>query len=370
MIKPRFQRYTRRQVWFYTKRAFYILIAWVIISNILFFYEFLTLYSNGILSSSYDFWQSFQANLIVAVTAGVIGGTVTVNLMDRWLRNYEFWRALLYITFTYIVGALIVSTVGALYYYSEGIGLPFYHEDVLAAFLKFFETWLFIKNFVVWLFIVIGTLIVLMVNEKYGPGVFPDYLLGRYFRPKKERRIFMFADIKNATGIAESLGETKYFNFLKDFFRDIAPAIVQSRGDVYQYVGDEIVISWKMKNGLKGGNTIRCFYNMKRMLLYRRKRYMDRYGYFPEFRVGIHCGNVMVGEIGKIKREIAFSGDVLNTTSRIQEQCKVYDVDILASETFGDIAYKLPKGIIKQKLGDESLRGKSEEVGIVTYVKQ
>lgn len=370
MKKPNFRRYTRRQLWFYTKRALYILIAWVIISNLLFFYEFLTLYSNGVLSSSYDFEQAFTANLIVAITAGIIGGTITVNLMDRWLRNNAFWKALVYITITYIAAALLVSTFGALYYYSEELGLPFYHEDVLYRFQSFFRTWLFIKNFVVWLFIVIGTLIVLMVNEKYGPGVFPDYLLGRYFRPKHERRIFMFADLKNATGIAEELGPKRYFNFLKDFFRDIAPAIVQSRGEVYQYVGDEIVLSWKMKHGLKSGGTIRCYYNMKRMLRYRESKYMEKYGFFPEFKVGIHCGNVMVGEIGKIKREIAFSGDVLNTTSRIQELCKEYHVNILASETFADLAFRLPKGITKHNMGDKTLRGKSEETGLVTYVKE
>ena len=370
MKEPKFNRYNRRQFQFYFKRALYILFAWVFISNLLFFYEYLTLNSNGALDSNYDFIQAFSANLIVAVTAGIIGGTLTVNLMDRWLRNNAFWKALVYITVTYFIGAIVVSTFGALYLYSEDLGLPFYHDEVLQKFEAFFQTWLFIKNFVVWLFIVIGTLIVLMVNEKYGPGVFPDYLLGRYFRPKKERRIFMFADIKNATGIAESLGEKKYFNFLKDFFRDIAPAIVQSRGEVYQYVGDEIVISWKMKHGLKSGNTIRCFYNMKRMLKYREKRYLDRYGYFPEFKVGIHCGSVMVGEIGKIKREIAFSGDVLNTTSRIQEQCKVYNVEILASEKFANLAYTLPKRVVKKELGDESLRGKIEEVGLVTYTRE
>ena len=182
-----FKRYSRRQLRFYAKRALYILIAWVLISNILFFYEFLTLYSNGVLDSNYDFKQAFTANLIVAVSAGIIGGTLTVNLMDRWLRNNAFWKALLYIIATYIIAALIVSTFGALYYYSEEFGLPFYHEKVLNAFKSFFTTWIFIKNFVVWLFIVITTLILLMINEKYGPGVFPDYLLGRYFRPKHER---------------------------------------------------------------------------------------------------------------------------------------------------------------------------------------
>ncbi len=209
-----------------------------------------------------------------------------------------------------------------------------------------------------------------MVNDKYGPGVFPDYLIGRYFRPKHERRIFMFADIKNATGIAESLGEEKYFNFLKDFFRHIAPAIVQTRGEVYQYVGDEVVVSWKMKWGLKHGNAIQCFYSMKKIIKYKAPKYLKKYGVVPEFKVGLHYGTVMVGEIGQIKRDIAFSGDVLNTTSRIQAMCNELDVEILASKQFADIAYRLPKGVTKKELGKEKLRGKTEEIEMVTYVKK
>lgn len=107
------------------------------------------------------------------------------------------------------------------------------------------------------------TLIILMVNDKYGPGVFKDFLLGRYFHPKKEERIFMFIDIRSATTIAEGIGEEKYFNFLKDFFRDITPAIIYTRGEIYQYVGDEMVVSWKLKNGLYKVNVLRCYFEMK-----------------------------------------------------------------------------------------------------------
>ncbi|HNP66884.1 MAG TPA: adenylate/guanylate cyclase domain-containing protein [Aequorivita sp.] len=368
-LKPNFERYTTRQLWFYTRRAFWILIAWVIISNVMFFYEFITLKSNGVLSSSYDFYSAVMANLIVAISAGLIGGIVTVNLMERWLRRLVFWKALLYLIIAYTVTAFLVGAIGALYITSEDLGVPFYTLEVLQQTISFFGTWLFIKNYIIWLFIVLITLIVLMVNDKYGPGVFPDYLIGRYFRPKHERRIFMFADIKNATGIAESLGEEKYFNFLKDFFRHIAPAIVQTRGEVYQYVGDEVVVSWKMKWGLKRGNAIQCYYSMKKIIKYKAPKYLKKYGVVPEFKVGLHYGTVMVGEIGQIKRDIAFSGDVLNTTSRIQAMCNELDVEILASKPFADIAYKLPKGVTKKELGKEKLRGKSEEIAMVTYKK-
>jgi adenylate cyclase len=244
------------------------------------------------------------------------------------------------------------------------------HPEVISAIKEFFGTFLFLKNLILWLIIVIVTLIILMVNDKYGPGVFPDYLLGKYFMPKQERRIFMFADIKNATGIAEDLGEERYFNFLKDFFRDIAPAIVQTRGEVYQYVGDEVVISWKMKNGLKKGNAIQCFYSMKKILRYRHSRYLKIYGYKPEFKVGFHFGDVMVGEIGQIKRDIAFTGDVLNTTARIQSLCNELGVAILVSEDFAKIATSLPKGIEKVAVGAEVLKGKAEKMELYTFKRK
>ena len=366
---PHFKSYTKRQLWFYAKRALLVLLSWTLIAVVLFYFEYYTLLSYNALTTEYDFEQAFMANLIMAISAGLIGGIVTVNLMERWLRKYAFWKALVLITITYVIAALLVSSIAGLYYYSEELGLPLSHPDVLAEFNGFFREWIFIKNFFIWLVIVIATLIVFMINDKYGPGVFPDYLMGRYFHPKNERRIFMFADIKDATTIAEELGEEKYFNFLKDFFRDIAPAIVQTRGEVYQYVGDEVVISWKMKNGLKKGNTLQCYYSMRKIITYKTPRYIRKYGVAPTFKVGIHFGPVMVGEVGQIKREIVFSGDVLNTAARIAASCNDLGVEILASKSFANIAVELPTRVKAYDMGEETLKGKAEDVALVTYKK-
>lgn len=356
-----------RRFWFYARRALWILIAWVIISNALFFYDFITLSSENALDNNYDFKSKFTANLVVALSAGLIGGLLTVNLMEYWLRKYAFWKALLLITLIYIVTAILISALGAVYLASAEFDLPIWNPEVIEEAGFFFGTWMFWKNFIIWLFIVLVTLIVLMINDKYGPGVFPDYLRGRYFMPKRERRIFMFADIKNATGIAETLGEERYFNFLKDFFKDIGPAIVQTRGEIYQYVGDEVVVSWKMQLGIKNGNALTCYYKMKQLIDRKASRYLERYDAVPEFKVGFHCGPVMVGELGQIKRDIAFSGDVLNTTARIQAKCNDLGVSILASDHFGQIAYLLPANIIKVPMGDQNLKGKAKEIALITF---
>lgn len=361
------KEFTNNEIIFYVRRALWILFAWTIIANVIFLYDYATLMSANALTSDFDFEVSFKTNLLVSVVAGLVGGIFTVNIMELWLRKYAFWKALLYITILYAFVAFFIGTIGAYYYYGDYLGLELTSDTLYERVISFFKEHIFIKNFLIWLFIVIATLIILMINDKYGPGVFPDYLMGRYFHPKNETRIFMFADIRDSTRIAEKLGEQKYFNFLKDFFDDIAPAIMQTRGEVYQYVGDEVVITWKMKNGLKNANALRCYYRMKNILNKKSAKYHKRYKVQPDFKIGLHYGQVTVGELGKIKRDIAFSGDVLNTTARIQSMCNEKGVDILASKVFADLLVKLPKNTRVVKLGDELLKGKKEEVALVTF---
>lgn len=357
----------RNKLLFYTRRALWIFIAWVTLSLLIFFYEYVTLISNNALTSDYDLTSALTAYLIVSVSASVIGGIVTVNLMEYWLRRFAFWQALVLITVVYTIVAILLGALGSLYLSGQELELPMFHPEVVEELFLFYGKAIFIKNYFLWLVIVLVTLVILMVNDKYGPGVFPDYLKGKYFQPKRERRIFMFADIKDATTIAEILGEARYFNFLKDFFKFIAPAIIETKGEVYQYVGDEIVVSWKIKKGLDKGNALRCFYLMKELIQKKSKHFQEQYNYQPKFKVGYHYGAVMVGEIGQIKREIAFSGDVLNTTSRIQAKCNELGVDILVSEEFAQIHYILPKGITAENLGEQYLKGKAEPMSLVTF---
>lgn len=364
----RLRSLTANEIRFYVKRAIWIIVAWMLISNLLFLFEYSILASNDALTPNYNFTKAFISNLVVGAIAGVIGGVVTVNIMEIWLRKFAFWKALLLIIFLYVITAIVVSTLGALYFYSNQFNRPF-DASLWEEVGQFYSGRVFLQNFILWLIIVLLTLITLLINDKFGPGMFTDYLLGRYFQPKSETRIFMFADIKDATTIAEDLGEEAYFNFLKDFFNDIAPAIAQTKGEVYQYVGDEVVLTWKMHKGVTNANVLRCYYRMRRIIKKKEAKYLLKYQAVPMFKVGIHCGQVMVGELGKIKRDIAFSGDVLNTTARIQAQCNLKGVSILASKVFADQLKKLPKNLVKVELGNQLLKGKSIDVSLVTFEK-
>ena len=88
------------------------------------------------------------------------------------------------------------------------------------------------------------SMLLLEIIDKYGPGGFTNMIRGRYNNPRIEHRIFIFLDINDSTTIAEKLGHERYFELLKDFFADITEPILINGGEIYQYVGDEIVLSW------------------------------------------------------------------------------------------------------------------------------
>jgi len=338
----------------------------LIISHLLFFYENQVLSSFECDPENYDFTNIYFTNLIVTIIAGIIGGSCIVILMEGWIRNLPYIRALFYIFISYTLVSLFVTIIGGLFYVSHQLNISVFNSEVHDDVWEFLVELKFLRSYFVWLVILLGTLIVLMVNDKYGPGVFLDFLLGKYFKPRKEERIFMFLDLRSSTTIAEKLGEEKYFSFIKDVFKDATPSILNSKGEIYQYVGDEIVISWKMENGQKNANCLQCFFDVQEALLRKSDYYLEKYGVKPEFKAGLHYGHVMAGEVGVVKRDIAFSGDVLNTAARIQSKCNELKVNVLFSKYLLDKLALPPHTFEPRKMGDMLLRGKNQMVVLYT----
>ena len=174
----------------------------------------------------------------------------------------------------------------------------------------------------------------------------------------------MFLDLNSSTSIAETLGDKKYHAFLRDFYSDITNPILDNKGEIYQYVGDEVVVAWRYNDGIEQHQCIRCFFDIKNRIAVLKDKYLTRYGIWPSFKAGMHCGMVVVGEIGNIKRDITYSGDVLNTTSRIQALCKEFRQEVIASaELVGEL--QPLRQFSSLDLGMIKLRGKGKEVPLM-----
>lgn len=206
---------------------------------------------------------------------------------------------------------------------------------------------------------------ILQINKKFGPGVLLEYTFGKYFAPIEEERAFMFLDLRSSTHLAETLEHVSYSRLIQDCYAELTEPIIAHRAQVYQYVGDEVVVSWKMDEYFTGAACHGFFYAFKERLEAKRDYFLKRYGVQPEFKAGAHCGPVTAAEVGEIKTEIAYHGDVLNTASRIQSLCNQYNAPLLISES---LFKKLPQNLQAHAgyVAEASLRGKETSIKIYT----
>ena len=301
--------------------------------------------------------------IIIGIIYGVVQGTT-----DHFLDKQFFRKRSLGITFLLKIGVSLITLVLLLglvrFVLFEKIILPALFRDRSPL---NDESWKYIFIiFLVWYFIM--TLVitfVIQVNKKYGPGVLVPLLLGKYRQPREEERIFMFMDLKSSTTIAEQLGHLRYSGFIRDSFMDINQVIGFYRAEIYQYVGDEIVLSWRIKEGLDELACIHFYFACNKQFEKRAEYYISKYGMKPFFKAGIHMGKVMAVEIGEMKRDIAYHGDTINTAARIQSLCNNYDKSLLASKLFSeypafDISFNTTF------LGMVKLKGKQEPVELLS----
>jgi adenylate cyclase len=202
---------------------------------------------------------------------------------------------------------------------------------------------------------------ILQINQLLGPGVLINYLIGKYHKPKPEERIFLFLDLNSSTSIAEKLGTEKYSSYLKDFFSDITEPLLKTYGQVFQYVGDEVVVVWNVKDGLRNNNVLRFFFYVEECINRNKEKYLSKYGIIPEFKAGIHFGETLITEVGDIKREIVYHGDLVNTASRIRSACHTANRKVLISDT---LLNKLDheKEFQFEDMGEFKLKGKKDNI--------
>jgi len=205
--------------------------------------------------------------------------------------------------------------------------------------------------------VVVGNLL-FSVNDLLGPGTLFAFAAGRYYEPRIEERAFLFIDMRSSTAIAERLGELGFLNLLNRFIVDLSLAIADAGGEIHKYVGDEVIATWRLGPGLNESACVRACFDAFDRLRAQAPAYEREFGLVADFRAGLHCGPVAVGELGYLKKEIALIGDTMNTTARIQQACRETDNRVLASATLLDRLAALPPGVTQRRLGALEMRGK------------
>jgi len=306
---------------------------------------------------------------IMGLIAGLFIGTLEITLLSRLFIKSSFLKKIAFKTGVYLLLIIAITLFVSVASHSIEQNLLPFAPEVIDFGLNFLGNFAFIS---VVIFISLGTgfcLFYTEISDNIGQSVLLNFLTGKYHRPKEEDRIFMFLDMKDSTAIAETLGHVKYFEMLKEYYADLTEPIINHSGEIYQYVGDEVVVSWKLDKGIHNNNCIRCFFAMKAALKSKAEAYQKTYGLAPTFKAGMHLGRVTTGEIGVIKKDIVFTGDVLNTTARIQGLCNKHETDLLISEQLVK-SMSLAQRFDTQVIGEAELRGRNEKVNLFTILEK
>jgi adenylate cyclase len=336
--------------------------SWLIVGLLITVYDHLVLHTGNSQGPAmvYSFKISLIHNLGAAIIGSALGGSLLVFYVNVKYVDKPYGYTIAVVATAYICVVMIVILLLGMISIPAKTGRPLSDPLSRAAFKAFLIDSSRLKATMIWSIVVAVTQLLLQISSKFGQGVFGNIIRGKYNTPKEENRIFMFLDMNNSTAIAEQLGNEKYHDLLKDFFADITNPILDNKGEIYQYVGDEVIVAWKYEDGIHNNQCIQCFYDIKKQIEKQKEKYLRNYGLVPSFKAGMHYGNVVAGEVGIIKRDITYSGDVLNTTSRIMSMCKEFKAEIISS---ADLVARMGLGNYKVRpLGSIKLRGKGQEL--------
>ncbi len=307
----------------------------------------------NVLTSAPTLAEAIQG-VVDAVLISLLVGGYLIFVRDGWLRGW--FRRLGFVVYL----ALSSASVLALFLVGRALGQVATTLDP-NRFVKSFGDRHLVYALPFFAVVAVAVIVILQMNRMIGTNVLRYFVAGVYHRPQLEPRVFLFLDLVGSTQLAERLGSGRYFELLRRFVDDLTAPILDADGEIYQYAGDEVVVTWPLAAGVRSANCVRCFFAIRDAIARGAARYRRDFGVVPGFRGGLHAGAVTAGELGDLRQQIVFVGDILNTAARLQDYARRMSLDLVVSGALLE-RLVLPPGVEARPCGALDLRGKEERV--------
>ncbi|MFT4204735.1 MAG: adenylate/guanylate cyclase domain-containing protein [Chitinophagaceae bacterium] len=314
-----------RKNWLFNiKEILNITLLWVLFTLFYVFIKFNDIPDSQLLSIygvNYGLNKStiYKISFFIGFPLGIILGLLYTFIYPLLYRKLNLWAIIL-------VRVFVFSTIAILIFIAFD-GISHFNELASRNAVSFFIYMVLTEIFV-------GLMVLLKRN--LGRNYFVNTIINTYHTPKEEHRVFMFLDMEDSTRTVEQMGHLNFSKYIQDCFYDLSDIVLRHGGDIYQFVGDEAVITWKPYKGFEYENCIKMYYDYMDFLDRKSYYYLTKYGYKPLFKCAIHSGRVSTALVGDYKKEIAYHGDVLNLCARLQSVCKQNNSYILVSDRFFD----------------------------------
>lgn len=179
---------------------------------------------------------------------------------------------------------------------------------------------------------------------------------------QKRSGTVLFADVVGFTAFAEKIGEELAFEMIQDVTAKMQAAIHAQDGTIGEFRGDGIMALFSVTAGLEDGPLRACqaALDIQHVIAQTQAEMTRAYGAAPQVRVGLHCGPLVVGDVGhRNKAHVTIIGDTANVASRLEGLAKPGQVLITR-----DLFVLVEGQVTVQDLGPHKVRGKAQPVRI------
>ncbi|MEM8951430.1 MAG: adenylate/guanylate cyclase domain-containing protein [Pseudomonadota bacterium] len=153
-------------------------------------------------------------------------------------------------------------------------------------------------------------------------------------KPKVQPVAVLFADMVGFTAISEQLKPSELLDLLRGFHGRLARCAIQHGGTIDKYIGDAIMVHFGTPETRFDDpvRAIRCVADMKSEIEAWNKVRLSKDLDAVEVGIGIHYGDVVVGNIGDAQRlEYTVLGDTVNVAARLESTTRDLKAVIVAS---------------------------------------
>jgi adenylate cyclase len=208
----------------------------------------------------------------------------------------------------------------------------------------------------------------MVVSRLLGTNTLRRVVSGRYHQPRIEERLFAFVDVRGSTGMAEQLGDLRFHRLLTDIFHLIEVTAIEAGGEIHDYIGDQVMLTWpaptrRIRPAPGALSPLYWIAALALRLEEARPRLRALTGVVPELRIGMHIGQVAVGEVGTFRTKVTYLGDTVNTAARIEQFAREHQALALVSAPVLE-RFPLAEGLSATLLGTPLLRGKQYPIPV------
>jgi adenylate cyclase len=200
------------------------------------------------------------------------------------------------------------------------------------------------------------------------PHVNADFVRrrGRVNSGRERYVVCMFVDMRGSTKFAEKRLPFDVVFIVNRFLGAASQAAVDAGGRPNQFVGDGLLALFGLDSDAKTAcrQALRAAAKVAANVEHMNHQLASDLGEPIRFGIGIHGGDVIVGDIG-FREHTVFTalGDAVNVTARLQDTTKALDCTVVISEDVCATAGIAPDALERTRV---SLRGRDEPVEVRT----